>query len=71
MNKFFKFLATNPVGTALKVGAGAALVWLIDNAGSLNLPPVVQVAIVAAAPVLINYINPADGRYGNGSAGVK
>lgn len=59
------FLAASPLGGALKAASGAVLVWLLDNVASLNLPVVAQVAIIAAIPVFINYLNPADTRYGS------
>ena len=64
LEKLELFLATSPVGGALKAASGAVLVWLLDNIASLNLPTVAQVAIIAALPVFINYLNPADTRYG-------
>lgn len=64
MTLFYKWLATSPLASAAKVALSAALVWVIDNVGSLDLTPVVQVALVAALPVLINALNPEDPRYG-------
>jgi membrane carboxypeptidase/penicillin-binding protein PbpC len=59
------WLATSPVGGAIKAASGAVLVWLLDNVASFNLPAISQVAIVAALPVLINAVNPEDPRYGS------
>lgn len=64
MNDFLLWLARSPLASAAKVAAGAVLVWTLDNVTDLGLHPVVQVAIVAAIPVLINTINPQDDRYG-------
>ena len=61
------FLANSPIGGALKAASGAVLVWLLDNVSSFDLPVVAQVAIIAALPVFINYLNPADTRYGSES----
>ena len=58
------FLATSPIGGAFKAASGAVLVWLLDNVSSFDLHPAAQVAIIAALPVFINYLNPADTRYG-------
>lgn len=66
MNNFLKWLATSPIASALKVGAAASLGWLVNNTDSLNVPPVAAVALVAALPVLINWANPQDTRYGKG-----
>ena len=67
MKQFGVWLATSPLGGAFKAASGAVLVWLLDNVNSLNLAPIAQVAIIAALPVLINYFNPQDGRYGSES----
>lgn len=64
MQDFLLWLARSPLGSAAKVAAGAVLVWVLDNVTDLGLHPVVQVAIVAAIPVLINTLNPQDSRYG-------
>lgn len=64
MNDFLLWLARSPIASAAKVAAGAVLVWTLDNVTDLGLHPVVQVAIVAAIPVLINTLNPQDDRYG-------
>jgi membrane carboxypeptidase/penicillin-binding protein PbpC len=65
MSNIGVWLATSPLGGAFKAALGAVLVWFLDNASSLNLPAVAQVAIVAGIPVLINALNPDDPRYGN------
>lgn len=64
MNVFFDWLATSPLATALKVGVAASLGWVVDNQESLNVAPVASVALVAGIPVLINWLNPEDYRYG-------
>lgn len=68
MNKFLKFLYKSPLGTMLKVAAGAAVAYLADNITDYNVAPVLQVAIVAAVPYLINWLNPEDPRYGKDAA---
>lgn len=65
MEDFGKWIAESPLGGAFKVAFSASLVWLLDNLASFNVPAVVQVALVAALPVLINWVNPQDPRYGN------
>lgn len=64
MNEFLSWLARSPIASAAKVAAGAVLVWTLDNVTDLGLHPVVQVALIAAVPVLINAVNPQDPRYG-------
>ena len=64
MDVVMQWLATSPLGSAAKVAAGAVLVWMIDNVTDLGVHPMVQVAIIAAFPVLVNALNPEDPRYG-------
>ena len=67
MNRFLQMLANSPVGTAIKIGAGAGAVWLLDNIAMLNLSPAVSVLVIALLTIAINALNPQDSRYGNGS----
>lgn len=64
MNDFLLWLARSPLASAAKVAAGAVLVWTLDNVTDLGLHPVLQVALIAAVPVLVNAVNPQDDRYG-------
>lgn len=64
MNQFLAWLAVSPLASALKVGGSASLVWVLDNVTSLDLSPVVQIGLTAALPVLINWLNTMDFRYG-------
>jgi hypothetical protein len=68
VTNFLTWLASSPIASAAKVAAGAVLVWLLDNVTDLGLHPVAQVALIAAVPVLINAVNPADPRYGKHAA---
>jgi hypothetical protein len=63
-DKFLKFLAKSPLGTATKVGIGAALAYVIDNIASFNLNPSISVALIALVTMAINWLNPHDSRYG-------
>jgi uncharacterized membrane-anchored protein len=58
------WLADSPLGGAFKAGLGAVLVWVLANSETLGLPAVVIVALGAGLPVLINYLNTSDVRYG-------
>ena len=64
MTPFLIWLANSPLASALKIGSAAALVWLVDNIGALHLQPAVAIGITAALPVIINWLNPEDPRYG-------
>jgi hypothetical protein len=59
-----QFLATSPIGGFLKVATGAMLVWIIDNLSTFNIPDIVQVGLIAGLPIVVNWINPSDPRYG-------
>jgi hypothetical protein len=67
------FLANTPLGTALKTFvavllSGVVASWATDGAISFDKWQTwVIAACVSALPVIVNYLNPADGRYGNGS----
>lgn len=58
------WLATSPIGGFAKVATAGMLVWVIDNVASLNIPEIVQVGLIAGLPILINWMNPDDPRYG-------
>jgi hypothetical protein len=47
-----------------KTALGATLVYVLDNLTSFNLDPIFIVAIGAALPIAINYVNGMDMRYG-------
>jgi hypothetical protein len=64
MKKFKVWLAHSPLASALKIGVGAALVYLIDNAASFNLGPAWTAVVISVVTVLINFINSEDKRYG-------
>jgi hypothetical protein len=59
-----EWLATSPIGGFAKVAAAGMLVWVIDNVGSLQIPQIIQVGLIAGLPILINWMNPDDPRYG-------
>jgi len=64
MKKFKVWLAHSPLASAVKIGVGAALVYLIDNVGSFNLGPAWTAVVISVVTVLINFINSEDKRYG-------
>ena len=65
MRNFGIWLADSPLGGMFKAALGAVLVYVLDNVASFNLAPVVIVALGAALPVAINYVNAMDLRYGS------
>jgi len=64
MKKFKVWLAHSPIASALKIGVGAALVYLIDNVASFNLGPAWTAVVISIVTVLINFVNSEDKRYG-------
>lgn len=64
MKKFKVWLAHSPLASALKIGVGAALVYIIDNVASFNLGPVWTAVVISVVTVLINFVNSEDKRYG-------
>jgi len=66
-NTFGKWLANTPEGTLVKVALGAALGALLDWVVTAEVSPLIVGITAAIVPVLINYLNPMDGRYGTGA----
>lgn len=58
------WLATTVTGSVVKVGLGAGLGWVALNTAGWH--PLLAVVVTVSVPVLINALNPADGRYGMG-----
>ena len=65
LQKLGIWLADSPIGGMFKAALGAVLVYVLDNVASFDLAPVVIVALGAALPVAINYVNGMDLRYGS------
>lgn len=64
MKKLKVWLAHSPLASAVKIGLGAALVYLIDNVASFNLGPAWTAVVISVVTILINFVNPEDKRYG-------
>ena len=64
------FLATSPLGTAVKTFVAVVLDMLVADwvsAGAISLDrwqSWVIAGLVSAVPVVVNWLNPADTRYG-------
>jgi hypothetical protein len=65
MEKFLSWLANSPLASALKIGLAASLGWFLANPDVLDIHPAAAIAFTAALPVIINWLNPDDLRYGN------
>lgn len=65
MTKFYVWLAHSPLATAVRFALGATLSWYLANPNELNLPVPAAIAVGAALPVLIRWVNPEDNTYGS------
>jgi hypothetical protein len=69
MGSFAKWLATTPLGTALKAALGVALSLILTEISSGGIDFAhwsvwAYAALGAALPVVINWANSSDSRYG-------
>lgn len=68
MKEFEAWLATSPTASFLKImvaaGLGAVGSWVV----TAQVHPLVVAIAAAVIPVAINWLNPGDPRYGNGSS---
>lgn len=68
MTRFEDWLATSPNATWLKVAVGAAIGALASYVATSDLHPLIIAICAAVAPVVVNWCNRADSRYGVGSS---
>jgi heme exporter protein D len=52
----------------VKIGLGAALGAFVDELANQGVGPIWVAVGAALVPIVINWLNPADPRYGRGSA---
>lgn len=64
MEKFQKWLAATPEGTFFKAAAGAAIGAFASWVSTANVSPLVVALCAALTPVVVNYLNGQDPRYG-------
>lgn len=62
-----KWLATTPEATALKVAVGAALGAIASYIATADVHPLTVAICAAVIPVIVNWLNDRDPRYGWGS----
>lgn len=60
------WLARSPVASVLKIAAGAGLGALLDYLLTAQVSPLLVAVSAAVIPVVVNFLNPADARYGRG-----
>jgi hypothetical protein len=65
MENFLNWLASSPLASFAKIFAAGVLGWVILNLDSLNVHPAVAIGLASALPVIVNWLNPSDSRYGN------
>lgn len=65
MEKLLSWLANSPLASFVKIFAAGVLGWFVVNMDSLNVHPALAIGIASALPVVINWLNPNDTRYGN------
>lgn len=63
------WLARSPVASVLKIAVGAGLGAALDYLVTADVSPLVVAVAAAVVPVLVNFLNPADARYGRGKNG--
>lgn len=69
MTAFEDWLAASPTASFLKIAVAAALGALGSYLATAEVHPLVVALAAAVIPVVINYLNPADTRYGRNSWG--
>lgn len=65
MREFEEWLATSPTASFLKIMVAAGLGAVASWAATAQIHPLVVAVAAAVIPVVINWLNPADVRYGN------
>ena len=67
MAQFEVWLATSPTASFLKIALAAALGAVGSYLVTAEVHPLVVALTAAVLPVVLNFLNPADSRYGKGS----
>lgn len=64
MNSFLLWLANSPLASFAKIFCAGIIGWIILNIGELNLHPAIAISLASALPIIVNWLNPVDARYG-------
>ena len=64
MAKFKHWLYTSPIASMLKVALGAGLGALADQLATSDVNPMWVAVGAAVVPVIVNWLNTSDPRYG-------
>jgi hypothetical protein len=65
MEQLQLWFANSPLASFAKIFGAGALGWVLLNLDTLNIHPAVAIGLASAIPILINWLNPVDSRYGN------
>jgi hypothetical protein len=65
MKNFLSWLAISPLASFAKIFGAGVLGWIVVNVDSFNVHPALAIGLASALPVIINWLNPVDSRYGN------
>ena len=60
----WKWLAYSPIASFSKIFGAGVLGWILLNLDTLQIHPAVGIGLASAIPILINWLNPGDPRYG-------
>jgi hypothetical protein len=64
MEQLKVWLAYSPIASFLKVFGAGVLGWVLMNLDTLEVHPAVAMSLASGIPILINWLNPVDNRYG-------
>jgi hypothetical protein len=64
MENFLIWLASSPLASFVKIFGAGVLGWFVVNIDSMSIHPAVAIGLASALPIIINWLNPTDSRYG-------
>ena len=64
MEQLKVWLAYSPIASFAKVFGAGVLGWVLMNLDTLEVHPAVAMSLASGIPILINWLNPVDQRYG-------
>ena len=64
MEQLKVWLAYSPIASFAKIFGAGVLGWVLMNLDTLEVHPAVAMSLASGIPILINWLNPADNRYG-------
>jgi hypothetical protein len=65
MENFLTWLASSPLASFAKIFSAGVLGWFVVNLDSMNIHPAVAIGLASALPIIVNWLNPSDQRYGS------